>query len=68
MRTITREKSLQDRVEWICCTSVQDGCLSLRNTNDIEVVKAALEYEQANYQRTTMIKALKARLKKLSKN
>jgi hypothetical protein len=68
MKAITGEKSFQDRVEWICCTSVYDGCLSLKNTDDIKVVQAALEYEQENYQRATMIKAIKARLRKLSRN
>lgn len=62
-----REKSIQDRVERICCTSVYDGGISLKGTDDIEVVQAALKYERENYNRTTMIKALNARIRKLSR-
>lgn len=51
----------------ICCTSVQDGCLTIMNTSDIGVLRRALAYEKRGRGRATLIKKLKARIKKLEK-
>ena len=49
----------------ICCTSVQDGILTLRAETRLDVVRKALRYEQEHMKRNTMIKALKIKIRKL---
>lgn len=49
----------------ICCTSVEDGVQTLRSETKLDVVREALKFEQEHMRRKTMIKALKAKIRKL---
>lgn len=49
----------------ICCTSVSDGVATLKNEDRIDVVREALRYEQDHMARATMIKAIKARIRRI---
>jgi hypothetical protein len=54
-------------VERICCTSVQDGCLTIGNTSDIGVLREALDYERRGMGRSTLMKKLVARINQLER-
>lgn len=54
-------------VERICCTSVQDGCLTIDKTTDQGVLRDALDYERRGWGRSTLIKKLVARMNKLNR-
>jgi hypothetical protein len=51
----------------ICCTSVQDGCLTIDNTTDLRVLRDALDYERRGMGRSTLIKKLVARINQLER-
>lgn len=60
-------KTLKEKVGRICCTSVQDARSSLYHQDDINVVKAALEYEHAHAQRVSMIKQLAGKIRRMER-
>jgi len=49
----------------ICCTSVQDGLATIKAETQLTVLREALEYELKHGLRTTMLKAMNARIKKI---
>lgn len=51
----------------ICCTSVYDATLKVRNSTDLRTLKLALKYERLSQRRSTLIRALTARIRKLEK-
>jgi len=57
----------KERIEWICCTSVEDAKYSIENETDLTVLDLCLHYENQNQNRATMIENLKRRIKKLEK-
>lgn len=57
-----------DRVpeyEKICCTSVYDAMLKIKNSTDIRTLRLALKYERLGQRRSTLIRALSVRIRKL---
>ena len=53
--------------ERIVYTSVYDGCMSVREETDINVLKKALELEKRGSARISLVKAIKARIRKLER-
>jgi len=49
----------------ICCTSVQDGCLTVSNTSDTRVLADALKYEKSHMGRSTLVRRIENRIAKL---
>lgn len=49
----------------ICNTSVYDASITIRRETDIETLRLALQYEKLGQKRTTMIKMLNSRIRKL---
>jgi len=56
-----------DRVLWICCTSVDDARTSIKNEDDLDVVKACLHYERRHSHRTSMIRLIEARIRDIQR-
>ena len=51
--------------EHICCTSVYDAGITIRNTTDVGVLYQSLAYEKKGQKRQTLIKSIKSRIRKL---
>ncbi len=46
-------------------TSVYDATFTIRETDDIKLLRLALQYERLNLKRATLIRALTSRIRKL---
>lgn len=55
-------------VTWICCTSVDDARTTINNADDIVLLRECIRYEMKHGNRSSMIKMLLARIRKLEKN
>lgn len=55
------------KVENLCCTSIEDARSSLNFIDDLKFLKKALLYEICHFHRTTMIKMLKSKIRKIDK-
>ena len=51
----------------VCCTSVSDGICTLKNINDLETARSCLKYEQEHMARGSMIKAIRAEIRRQEK-
>jgi len=51
----------------ICCTSVDDARHAIRICDDIPALWASVVYEEKGQKRTTLIKMLKSKIRKLEK-
>jgi len=56
-----------NRVKWIINTSIDDARQTIRNCDDIKLLTAALGKELNGSKRSTMIKMLESRIRKLEK-
>jgi hypothetical protein len=53
------------KVESLCCTSIENAKGSLQFIDDLKFLKKALLYETCHMRRATMIKMLKAKIKRV---
>ena len=53
--------------ERIVHTSVYDGCISIQHETDVSVLKEALELEKRGSVRSSLIKAIRSRIRKLER-
>ena len=62
-----RTSNIQRRIKKICGTSVDDARIDIQNENDLNTLDLCLNYEIRHRKRSTMIRNLKSRIKKLEK-
>ncbi len=51
----------------ICCTSVDDARSTIKNCDNIALLKACLAYETETTKRTTMLQMLERRIRRIEK-
>lgn len=52
-------------VSRICNTSVYDGVAAVREETDVKTLRMALQFERVTTKRSTLIRAISARIRKL---
>jgi len=59
--------NIERRIKSLCSTSVDDARIDIQNENDLNTLDLCLNYEVQHQNRSTMIRNLKSRIKKLEK-
>jgi hypothetical protein len=57
--------NIEHRIKAICGTSVDDAKINMQNENELFCLDLCLQYEKQHSKRSTMIKNLNARIRKL---
>ena len=60
-------ENLMRRVKYICGTSVDDAKIDIQNEESLWLLDACLHHEVQHQNRSTMIRNLKSRIRKLEK-